>query len=251
LPPLADVTICLGDTANIGLPAIIENANFTWMPSKNLTDPLNFITGAYPDTTTIYTLKVMDASGCSASGSAKVTVLPKYKGSLSFEKLVLKGTKVTLDVGFNSDFYKYEWQPSDLLSCSNCKNPIYVADTSATFTLKLYDEMGCAEYNITYKIRVIPDKVDIPNVFTPNGDNKNDFFNVLVPGGSIDDIGVNRFEIYNRWGQKLNITFDKKTGWDGRHDGVICPSDVYVYVIELSFLTGDIRKYRGDITLVR
>lgn len=251
LPVLDDVIVCQGDSIVIGLKNDISGASFAWMPATGLQNPLGFQTLAYPSITTAYTLNGMLSNGCSSTTSITVHVIPKYTGMLSFEKSVAKGTPVTLTIGTLGVGYKYTWQPNALLSCSNCNEPIYIADTSSTFTLTLQDSALCGIYLITFQVNVLPDKIEIPNVFTPNGDGKNDVFQVVVPGGNIKDIGILKFEIYDRWGQKIFANGNTEKGWDGTHKGIPCPSDIYVYVIEVGFFNGDIKKYRGDISLVR
>lgn len=251
LPVLPDVTICEGDTTTIGLANELPNSSYIWMPADGLEEPLKFQTKAFPKSTQTYILSVVQPDGCSAKTQVKVNVIPKYNNALEFEEITLKGTYVTLKILVSGTNYKYVWQPSALLNCATCSEPQYLADTSTTFNLTLQDSLGCGTYNIIYKIKVIVDKVDLPNVFTPNGDGKNDYFNVVVPGGSAKDIRINTFEIYNRWGQKLNTNIIADKGWDGTHDGIPCPSDVYVYVLEIGFLNGDTKKYKGDVSLVR
>ena len=92
--------------------------------------------------------------------------------------------------------------------------------------------------------------MDLPNVFTPNGDGVNDYFyprQYLTKG--ITTFSMN---IYNRWGQKLFETesIDGR-GWDGRFNGKEQPEGVYVYIIEVSFKDGQKEHHQGNVTLMR
>ena len=94
----------------------------------------------------------------------------------------------------------------------------------------------------------------IPNVFSPNGDDKNDYF------GTFAGVGVksiNFIRIFDRWGELLFQTEnlvpsgDPSAGWDGTFRGKPVETGVYVYIVEVSFEDGIKLLYRGDITLAR
>lgn len=92
--------------------------------------------------------------------------------------------------------------------------------------------------------------VDVPNVFTPNGDGTNDYF---LPR-ELMSRGISKFNmtIYNRWGTIVFKT-DKLDGrgWDGKFNGEDQQLGVYVYLIEAEFVNGSSEKYQGNITLLR
>jgi len=92
--------------------------------------------------------------------------------------------------------------------------------------------------------------LDIPNVFTPNGDGINDFF---FPRQLLAK-GLTRFSmsIYNRWGQQIfsGGTLDGR-GWDGNLNGAPQPEGVYVYVIDAEFKDGQKESHKGNVTLLR
>ena len=67
-----------------------------------------------------------------------------------------------------------------------------------------------------------------PNIFTPNQDNNNDFFQALMPIKFINGIELN---IINRWGQVVFSSSDTEFKWDGIHQETLfkCPSGTYYY----------------------
>lgn len=87
---------------------------------------------------------------------------------------------------------------------------------------------------------------DLPSAFTPNGDGHNDVFKLLYQG----NINLSSIQIFNRWGAIVFETKDIDQGWDGRHNGSLAPSDVYVYVIKLN-VGNDTKPIIGDLTLIR
>jgi gliding motility-associated-like protein len=92
--------------------------------------------------------------------------------------------------------------------------------------------------------------LDVPNVFTPNGDGLNDYFlpRQFLSKGLISF----KMNIYNRWGEKIFETqaIDGR-GWDGTYNGVPQPEGVFVYVIEAAFKDGQHEQHHGNVTLMR
>ncbi|WP_041616653.1 T9SS C-terminal target domain-containing protein [Spirosoma linguale] len=67
----------------------------------------------------------------------------------------------------------------------------------------------------------------LPNVFTPNGDGKNDVFVPLACPRFVERI---EFVVYNRWGAKLYEGSGPTLSWDGRSsDGAELPTGLYYY----------------------
>ncbi len=71
----------------------------------------------------------------------------------------------------------------------------------------------------------------LPNVFTPNGDNKNDFFHPF-PYTSVESIDL---QIFNRWGKIVFKTQDPQILWDGKNinSNQDAPEGVYYYVCDV------------------
>jgi gliding motility-associated-like protein len=66
---------------------------------------------------------------------------------------------------------------------------------------------------------------EIPNVFTPNGDNINDYL-VAKTSELVESVD---FKIFNRNGLMLFQTSDPKLNWDGTYNGKIVSPGVYFY----------------------
>ncbi len=125
-----------------------------------------------------------------------------------------------------------------------------------SYTVFILDEFGCEADSFTV-VDVVPCVVfGMPNAFTPNGDNNNDFFNVATNGEfERGDYQVLTFKVYNRWG---NLVYDNDTpgmGWDGTFNGEPSPSDVYLYLIEVEYETEEEEMarevFQGEVVLLR
>ncbi|HEY5969574.1 MAG TPA: gliding motility-associated C-terminal domain-containing protein, partial [Chitinophagaceae bacterium] len=107
---------------------------------------------------------------------------------------------------------------------------------------------GCEGTARMYKITVKPlDKdVFVPNVFSPNGDGKND--KLLAYGNYVDKLEM---RIFNQWGEQIIIINSLNQGWDGTHRGKPQPVGVYVYVLKAVMTDGRTINKKGSITLLR
>ncbi|MEO7081142.1 MAG: gliding motility-associated C-terminal domain-containing protein [Flavobacteriales bacterium] len=71
--------------------------------------------------------------------------------------------------------------------------------------------------------------VELPNVFTPNGDGNNDLFKPI----NIQGVASLSFRVYNRWGQEVFHTTGPGSGWDGRTlSGKQVPAGTYYWILE-------------------
>ena len=162
---------------------------------------------------------------------------------------ICKGDSILIGIN-ETENATYNWLPTNGLSCSTCANPKASPSSNTTYTLT---KQQCS-YTSTAKINITvkdcnPKAIEIPNVFTPNGDGVNDTFNFSIVGAS----DVN-FAIYNRWGNLIQTTtLQQQTTilWDGHTtSGEACSEGVYFYTLSYK-ANGDVITSKGFITLMR
>ena len=143
-------------------------------------------------------------------------------------------------------------------------NDIGVAEsggTTATFFVLPGENMYCASItnssgcpqDTCLAFIGIPIDVFIPNAFAPAGaiqDNRRfqplNSARLPFPAEFIAD-----FQVYSRWGEKVYDNDSNATGWDGRQDGKLAPSDVYLYIMTLRTEDGTAMTFTGDVSLIR
>ncbi|MBX9449096.1 MAG: gliding motility-associated C-terminal domain-containing protein [Taibaiella sp.] len=111
------------------------------------------------------------------------------------------------------------------------------------------DENGCMDSAfIQVRAELCCEVLMIPNAFSPNGDGLNDRFGVLTDVYPEDF----RLEIFNRWGERVFISYKPDNTWDGT-DEEGTPADAGVYFYKVRGVCYDQRVFikRGDLTLVR
>jgi gliding motility-associated-like protein len=136
-------------------------------------------------------------------------------------------------------------------TCADIREGAY----TATFYARDYSCYGTNVVTNTVSITVlspVDGKLDriIPNVFTPNNDGKNDFFQVNATN-IIDCFDSFEIKVYNRWGEFLFESKEFHFKWDGTNKkGKAMPDGVYFYIIEGSFKNENF-KYNGNIQILR
>ena len=108
---------------------------------------------------------------------------------------------------------------------------------------------GCTD-EASVEVLFVEPTIAVPNVFTPNGDTRNDFF-FPVTSGTLEVVDL---KVYNRWGQLIFDNDDLEKGWDGTYNGNPAPSEVYIYKIQYRKVNdpdAPIIEEKGDVTLLR
>jgi gliding motility-associated-like protein len=128
------------------------------------------------------------------------------------------------------------------------RNPVHQYNATGTYTAELiaYNEANCTD-TARQQVRVIIlPLLDVPNAFTPGRFGENGFISVRGFG-----IGKMDWKIYNRWGQLVFQTNNRKQSWNGTFKGALQPMDVYAYTLDVEFTDGKKIRKTGDITLLR
>ena len=102
--------------------------------------------------------------------------------------------------------------------------------------------------SVKVKLKVCECEMMIPNSFTPNEDNRNDYFFPVLQC----DYSYYYFTVSDRWGNTVFSTNQVNGKWDGRFKGNLCSEDIYIYHIESTERGSDKKQVRtGKISLFR
>ena len=142
---------------------------------------------------------------------------------------------------------EYSWSPGTGLSSTTIANPVFRHDQSLEYLITIRTSASCETVD-TQQVRVFK-SIDIllPNAFTPNNDGLNDKLEFFL-------IGIEQFKylrIFNRWGQLVFETNNEKSFWTGTKNGMLQPSDVYVWLAEGIGIDGSKVFRKGIVTLIR
>ena len=100
-------------------------------------------------------------------------------------------------------------------------------------------------------ITISDSHLEMPNAFSPNNDQVNDYYQAKENHKSIVEFHA---YIFNRWGQKLYEWTDyinEKSGWDGTFHGSPVKDGVYFVVVKARGADGREYNIRRDVNLIR
>jgi len=123
----------------------------------------------------------------------------------------------------------------------------YTVSLTATDSMQICMDVFTQEINLG----TIADLGLFPNVFSPNNDGRNDFFNVAIREEFSEFVQVVTFKVFDRWGELLYNNESPSTGWDGNFDTKRVPAEVYAYYIEIEIQNCSTVAMKGNVTLIR
>jgi gliding motility-associated-like protein len=241
-----DTLICFGGSAQLQASG---GSSYAWLPAAYLTN--NFISNpvaAGLPATVRYVVYVRDTLGCPKPSvdTVWVRVYPKIIADagpadtsiVESEPLLLKATG-----GDN-----YLWSPPLYLSNAGIAGPVALPPGNIKYTVTVSNDAGCFDTDtILVKVFFVQPGFYIPNSFTPNGDRINDLFRPILLGMK----SLNRFAVYNRWGQMLFSTTTIGQGWDGNFAGKPQDSATFTWYVEGVDYKNRLIKQRGTVILLR
>jgi gliding motility-associated-like protein len=241
---------CLGDSVELN-PDPYLNATYVWTPSEGLSDPFSPNPLAFPDTTTIYSVYLINDFNCEIWDTMQLIIIDEipFLDGFADPDTIYRGQSSQL-ISTDSAEYIYDWFPSESLDDPTIFNPVATPEETTDYTLIVTDLNGCTNSVI---LRVVVEELEcvepnifLPNAFTPNNDGENDVLRLL--GNTIDEMYL---AIYNRWGQKVFETDDLSVGWDGTFKGEALPPDVYGFYLKVLCINGDEFFKKGNIALLK
>ena len=191
-------------------------------------------------------VQVTDDANCIIADSFYVDLLPIPTADFEVDS-ILKLNSLTTLLNNSSNEVSWDWDfGNQSYSIEESPSVIYDMEGDYTISLQVLNTEGCSD-TISKSISVINSLVlYIPNTFTPNGDFKNDAFNVSV-------LNYTEFEmsIHNYYGTKLFSTTDPSIGWDGTYKGRSVQEGTYVVSIFAIDVFGRVYKRNKNLILLK
>ena len=230
-----DTLLCLGQS--LVLKAPVSDARYRWQDGT--IDSVYIVTSPG-----LYWVEITKVA-CSVSDSVSVEI-KNVKADFGYEEIPC--TNQIQFVNLSSDTLFTFWNFGDGAT-SNENHPVHTYRISEKYAVILISNPGstCADTIqklIPFENDAFTDTLFIPNVFTPNGDGKNDYFEII----GIDDpcVDISRLTIFNRWGMKVFETFGRQLRWDGTTNGNTLAEGIYYYILE-----GEEFKRSGSVILLK
>jgi large repetitive protein len=200
-----------------------------------------------------YFLTIVDGYGCQYTESFEVdnhrVLLDVSYESASYAQF--QANLANFDVQFinnsSGNFRKYHWDFGDGNE-STLKAPVhrYLSEGTYVITLVATDEYDC-QTTTQLEIQIWDYFLEIPNIFSPNGDGINDFF---FP--KFLHLNSLAFTIMNKWGEIVFHTEDLESkGWDGFYRGKAAIPGNYVYKLTYTSSDGRTGSKNGVFMLIK
>ena len=207
-----------------------------------------------------YVFTATDSLGCAFDTAYFVDVLksPKVTFEIQPDTVIYK-TNPSIQVAFPDSMLKYisnwTWDFGDSVRVASLNPASHTYNDTVKpglipVRLTFTDLNGC-DTTITNDVNLKVAELDVPNLFTPNGDQINDKFAIQLKDDRKRDFREaylgNELLVFDRWGKKVFNQGDYKSeDWDGERlaDGT------YFYILRLTGQYGD-EVIRGSVTILR
>lgn len=209
----SDTTICFGDV----LPLQVSGLDsYIWQPAEGITNLTLSNPVVSPTQPTTYTVTGIN-NDCRLERTIQVNVVPDIQ--LEFDVNFISACNELPKVNFTNQSeggVEYTWQLGNGESVS-ATDLQYQYSEEGEFQITLIGTNDICQEQIQKTINI--EKFIPPNAFSPNGDDKNQFF----------DLGEQGFgqtiKIFNRWGEEVFQSASYQNNWDGDD----LPEGVYLY----------------------
>jgi len=191
-------------------------------------------------------LTTTDASAATSSTTNSISVFDLPTVVAENDTATQIGNEVPL-MATGSGAGTYLWTPDDnTIECDTCSSTYASPLVDTKYTVIFTDVNGCtAEDSVLVYINFI-EAIDVPQAFSPNGDNNNDI--LFVKGYGITSMD---FKIYNRYGEMVFHTTDQNIGWDGKFKNRDENPGVFVWVLTYTTIENSGNIKTGNTTLIR
>jgi len=178
-----------------------------------------------------YKVLSFDTNNCKSEDSIDVKIVPIPIFTIGKDTSLCEASKKSLHIDIMNGFNAYYVDGTSIPTNS------FDAYVAGTYIVSVSDKNTCINSDTLLIFNSCPDVV-IPNLFTPNMDDKNEVFYIkgLLPESTL--------RIYNRWGNLVYINKNYDNDWDGESlsDGV------YYYDLQNSYYS---QIWKGWVQIMR
>ena len=196
----------------------------------------------------LYIFKAIDSENCEVSDTIQILDAAVFDVSIKELIELAEGESYSLSfANHNPKISSIQVLPNSDVVIQNGIELKFSPKEDITYTLTFTDEHGCELIKtITFTIKR-NEGFYAPTAFSPNGDNINDVWQPIY-GNVYTLVSAS---IYDRWGEQVYYTNNPSVEWNGTYKSQQCNPGVYVYLIELRHRDGSVKKFSGDVGLIR
>jgi len=241
-----DTTICDGSSATL---IAGGGVSYSWSPASGLNNANVSNPVATPNSPTTYTVTVTDQNGCTDTEQVSISLNDVPVASFEVDQNVTtatcNGIEATL-INTSQNAFNYYWTFPDGTTSTD-ENPTYNFGLSGTVITLVAQNNICYDTLTQNYTGPLLDVLfeNLVNVFSPNGDGKNDCFEL---GENFNFDGCSAIQILNRWGRPVFTSGQNKYCWNGKTEntGEDLPAGTYYLTVTVAG-----SSYKGTVTLIR
>jgi hypothetical protein len=244
---------CKNDT--VGINGILPlGKKILWSTNFGINNTTTYTPLATVVVDTTYAVLLTDSANCyNSTVNVNVKLNPPATVNAGPDRTLSYNSVYTISPTYGAAVTNYEWLPVGNLNCTNCANPMGLADVPRTYVIKASTAKKCeAKDTINIFIECAYANLFMASAFSPTNASVNKYYFPQTRGIK----KINRFSIYNRYGE---IVYEAKNatpnvrgaGWDGKYKGILQESAGFVYVLEAVCEQGEFLNKQGTFLLVR
>jgi hypothetical protein len=148
------VYLCSSSTVPAQLSAS-GGVQYSWTPTTGLNNAFAQSPTANPDTTTLYTVTVVNAAGCTATDSILVRVVPDFTIVMTPDTTICQGDTIEI-AGSALGATQFRWSPSQNILNSFIAATDVFPDVTTTYTLTAYNDDSTCSVTDSVTITIKP-----------------------------------------------------------------------------------------------
>ncbi|MEQ9300206.1 MAG: PKD domain-containing protein [Cyclobacteriaceae bacterium] len=169
----AEDSVCTGDQYPL---FATGGVNYQWSPVEKLDNPNISNPIALLNETTEFTVRITSAQGCVVDTAVTISAIPIVQEDISMTILESCTSETQYQFSNNTEGQlPFLWDFGDGTTSSE-PNPFHTYDENGLYTVNLLTEERCF---VEVSLQIDHKSFFIPNAFSPNGDGKNDFFEII------------------------------------------------------------------------
>ncbi|HKG06294.1 MAG TPA: gliding motility-associated C-terminal domain-containing protein [Pedobacter sp.] len=222
-------SLCFGEIVKLSAPDVV-GASYKWSNAATTRE-------IEVSTSGNYTVDVIYGAGCTQrSATVSIVVNPELRLDAPPEVQICTMREQKINLSGPAGFVKYTWDgiPGGAAALE--------VSGPGQHKLEVEDASGCKAEVLYIVVPNCPPLIP-PNVFSPNGDGKNDTWRLE----GLEDHPETVVRVYNRYGELVFEGKGTRPVWDGKLKGADVPVGVYYYVVTNKQSDG----MTGSLTLIR
>jgi gliding motility-associated-like protein len=198
----------------------------------------------------LYRLTITEAASANiascriASNVLMINVHDKPSVDAGPDRTYIYGYPVTLTPVVTGEEPAYLWTPDFYITDVHELMPDVTPPVETLYTLSVTSAFGCSNKDsVNVKSAA---GIFVPNAFTPNGDGRNDRWNIPF----LDPAFGAEVTVFNRWGQVVyHASPGQAVSWDGKVNSIDQGTGTYIYLVV--FKNAKFPTMKGTLTLLR